>query len=139
MRHTILGVFTAVALGLAGCAGAPPPSAASTGALSCATPHGFTMVGDGNAPLAADADVAEVRTVRDPERPQRALSIRLNDDARGRVERYTTAHVGEHVAITIGDRVVARLKVRDPIAGAVLVTGASEADIADIEARLCAR
>jgi preprotein translocase subunit SecD len=145
MRRTILAVLSAVFLGLAACAGSPPspPPAEQTSAAvatSCTAPRGFALFGEDTAapPLATGADVVEVRVVRDPEKPQSALSIRLSDEARGRAERYSAAHVGEHVTIAIGGRTVSRPTIRDPIVGpALLVTGESEAEVASMRGELC--
>lgn len=97
------------------------------------------MAGASAATLATDADVAEIRVVSDPEKPAlQALSIRLNDAAAARVRQYTTEHVGDRVAISVGDRVVERFTVRDPIEGpALLVTGANADDVAEMRAQLC--
>jgi len=95
------------------------------------------MATDSAPALATDADVTEVRVVRDPERTQQALSIRLSDAAAARVRQYTAEHVGDHVVISLGDRVVARLTVRDPVEGPLLVTGSSADDVAQMRAKLC--
>jgi preprotein translocase subunit SecD len=137
MRKTFLvSMVTALMLGIAACAGAPAATAANDQA-ACTAPHGFVLSGDPAPPLATDADVVEVRVVRDPEKAQSALSIRFNDAAAARVRSYTAAHVGERVTITIGDRVILRLTVRDPIQDRVLVTGSGEADADRLRARLC--
>ena len=145
MRRIVAAVLSAVVLGLAACAGgspSPPPSEQTSAAVatSCTAPHGFALLGEDGAapPLATGADVVEVRVVRDPEKPQSALSLRLSDDARARAERYSAAHVGEHVTIASGGRTVSRLTIRDPVFGpAVLVTGDSEAEVASMRAQLC--
>jgi preprotein translocase subunit SecD len=89
--------------------------------------------------LATDADVAEIRVVSDPEKAGlQALSIRLNDAAAVRVRQYTAEHVGDRMVISVGDRVVEQFTVRDPIEGpTLLVTGATDADVAEMRAKLC--
>ena len=134
MRRMLLSVAAAMALGLSACAGTPPPRSEP---LSCATPHGFVMATDSASPLVTDADVTEVRVVHDPERAQSALSISLSDASAARVRQYTSAHVGDHVVVSVGDRVVARLTVRDPVESPVLVTGSSADDVAQMRASLC--
>jgi preprotein translocase subunit SecD len=134
MRRMLLAVATAMALGICACAGAPP---ARSEPPPCATAHGFVMATDSASTLATDADVTEVRVVHDPERAQPALSIRLSDASAERVRQYTSAHVGDHVVLSVGNRVVARLTVRDPVESPVLVTGSSADDVAQMRASLC--
>jgi len=136
MRRTRVVVLAAIVFGLWGCAG-PPPATAKNELRTCAPTHGFVLATDSATTLATDADVAEVRDVPDPEKAQPALSIRLSDAAAARVRQYTAEHVGEHVAISLGDRVVARPIVRDPVDGPLLVTGSSADDVAQMRARLC--
>lgn len=137
MRRGLVAVVGMLMLGLAACAGAPPAIARNE-APTCATPRGFVLASESaSAPLATDADVAEVRVVSDPEKAQQALSIRLNEAAAARVRQYTAEHVGERVAISLGDRVVARLTVRDPVEGPLLLTGSNADDVAKMRAQLC--
>jgi len=84
------------------------------------------------------ADVERIDLVRDPERPQRALSIRLREDVRARLERVTGDNVGRRVAIVVGGRVAATLAIRDPVRGpSLLVTGASDADVDSMTRAVC--
>lgn len=136
MRTMLVAVFAAMALGVSACTGTPPLTAAGEVA-TCGVTHGFVMTSDSAQALATDADVAEVRVVRDPEKAQEALSIRLSDASAARVRQYTAAHVGERVVISVGDRVVARLTVRDPVEGPLLVTGSTPDDAAQMRGKLC--
>jgi hypothetical protein len=136
MRRAIVGLVAATFLGVWGCA-SPPAATAKNESTKCGPVHGFVLATDAATTLATDADVAEVRDVPDPEKAQPALSIRLGDAAAARVRQYTAEHVGEHVVISLGDRVVARLTVRDPVEGPLLVTGSSADDVAQMRARLC--
>ncbi|HEY2514871.1 MAG TPA: hypothetical protein VGI39_28590, partial [Polyangiaceae bacterium] len=123
------------------CAGAPPPPAGvappAADVTACTLPHGFALGSESAGTLATDLDVAQVRVVRDPEKAQSALAIHLNDAARERVKAFTAGHVGEHLTMAVGDKVVSRLVVRDPIASDLLLTGASEADVGEMRAKLC--
>jgi hypothetical protein len=141
MKRFLPAVLTAILLAGAACAGAPPPTAvASNDGAACTAPHGFTLTSASGDALANDADVGDVLVVKDPEKPGlAALSIRLRDDAGARVQRYTAAHVGEQVTVSVRERVVARPTVRDPIGASFLVTGSSEADVAEMRAALCQR
>jgi preprotein translocase subunit SecD len=136
MRRALAGVLAAIVLGVWACAG-PPAATARNEPTTCGPAHDFVMATDSATTLATDGDVAEVRDVRDPEKAQPALSIRLSDAAAARVRQYTAEHVGEHVVISLGARVVARLTVRDPVEGPVLVTGSSADDVAQMRAKLC--
>jgi hypothetical protein len=137
MKPYLASILAACFLGLAACVSAPTPHAAPPqDAVACATPRGFALTG-GVTPLAMDSDVVEVRDAADPEKPQRALSVRLNDEARARVEAYTASHIGDRVTISVAGRMVARLTVRDPIAGPLLITGTSDGDVAMMREKLC--
>lgn len=137
MRRRFAAVLGAMLLGIAACAGSPGMIAKNNETPTCTTPHGFVLASESAGTLASDSDVADVHVVNDPEKPQQALSIRFDDAAAARLRQYTAAHVGERIVISIGDRVVARLTVRDPVEGPVLVTGSSPDDVADMRARLC--
>jgi preprotein translocase subunit SecD len=136
MRRRSAAVLGAMLLGLAACAGSPGTIAKNNETPTCA-PHGFVLASESAGTLASDADVADVHVVSDPEKPQQALSLRFTDAAAARLRQYTAAHVGERIVISVGDRVVARLTVRDPVEGPVLVTGSSPDDVADMRAKLC--
>jgi preprotein translocase subunit SecD len=161
MRHFVTKITSVVALavaGLIGCAStAPPPTPASETPTACAprarvevklvseTGTGERVTGwsgDGAVlePTAwiTSADVERINIVQDPEHARRALSVRLREDARARLERLTGDHVGRRVAIVVAGRVAATLAVRDPVRGpALLVTGASEADVDSMTRAVC--
>ncbi len=84
------------------------------------------------------ADIASVETARGgDDGNQPVLQIELTPDAGQRLEDFTTAHVGEEVAIVVDGEVVLQPRVRDPIAGGRLeISGHSEADLQEIERKL---
>ena len=158
MRNVVTTLAALAVAGLLACAstsGPTPPTGA--GATAC-SPHAGVEVklvsatGEGDH-LAAwsgegtiveptawitSADVERVDVVRDPEHPRRALSVVLRGDARGRLERLTGENVGRRVAIVVGGRVAATLAIRDPVRGpALLVTGASDADVDSMTHAVC--
>jgi preprotein translocase subunit SecD len=157
MKNRTLMILASLVLGgVIGCASASP-SPVGPASTACAAERGVEVklvsaTGEGEhvpawsgegavlEPKAwiASADVQSVAIVQDPERPQHALSVRLVDDARARLERVTSENVGRKAAIVVAGRVAAQLTIRDPIRGpALLVTGGSEADVDAMTRALC--
>jgi len=157
MRRIVPRLAALAVAALLGCAPSPPPAPAAQPSTACAPRAGVevrlvssTGEGDHFAGWSGDGavleptawitsvDVERVDVVRDPEHPRRALSVRLRDDARQRLERLTGDNVGRRVAIVVGGRVAATLAIRDPVRGpALLVTGASEADVESMTRAIC--
>jgi hypothetical protein len=87
--------------------------------------------------LILDDAVRDTHLVRDPERVGTALSVDLRDDARPKLARFTSAHVGDRVAFVVGGRAAATLTVRDPVTGgSVLLTATNDADVLEMQRRL---
>jgi hypothetical protein len=145
----VVGIAMSVGCGGSAPSGAVPPQSAS------AAPHRFELrvvaseTGEripswdgGEVPVGAerlnlDDAVEETHLVRDPERGGAALSVGLRDDARPKLARFTSDHVGDRVAFVVGGRAAATLTVRDPVVGAsLLLTAPNDADVLEMQRRL---
>lgn len=120
---------------LAACGGAPA-SAAPTASSSGAPPPRLELRA-GQDRLVLDGDVQAVRVVSDPERDGKALAIDLRDDARARLEAFTSRHVGERVAFLVGGREAMAPTVRDPITvPSILLTARDDASLEEMRRAL---
>jgi preprotein translocase subunit SecD len=157
MRKTVTSLAALAVAGLLACASTSRPQAPGEAPAACAPRAGVEVklvsaTGEGDHVAAwsgegtvleptawvTGADVQRVELVRDPEASRRALSVLLREDARARLERLTGENVGRRVAIVVGGRVAATLAIRDPVRGpALLVTGASEADVDAMTRAIC--
>lgn len=86
----------------------------------------MTLVGEREAPLFVDADVAGARHFVSGNRP--ALALRLTDAAATRVAARTQAAAGREVIVEWEGRVVARLRVGAPLARDLVLSAASDAE-----------
>jgi hypothetical protein len=130
-RRDVVIIGCLVLLAVAGaCANAAAPALSST-------PRLRLRVSGKDESLVLDGRVVGVREVRDPEREGIALSVDLDEEARGEVRTFTRKHVGEHVSIDVGGRTVATLVIRDPVdAPALLLTSRDDDDVRSMEREL---
>jgi len=85
---------------------------------------------------ASDVTAVEVRHGGDSG-DEMSLDVSLTPDARRRLEEFTTAHVGERVAIVVDGDVVMEPEVRDPItSGHLEITGPTEGELREMGQRL---